>query len=273
MPRPQSPQAIVTRPPREAAQWAADLQERGIAARTLPLIVVGPVNAPVLREELQQARTHLDRYRAVMFVSGNAVQYFFESNPVLPLDGKALAAIKTRVWAPGPGTVAALTQAGVAPERIDAPGADAAQFDSEALWHVVAPQIGPGDRVLVVRGTNAPAAGGGHGREWLAQQIAAAGGAVDFVAAYERGAPRLDAGQLALAQAAASDGSVWLLSSSEAVANLCAVLPTQQWGAARALATHPRIAQAARAAGFGSVLECRPAFDEVAASIESLYEQ
>ena len=134
-------------------------------------------------------------------------------------------------------------------------------------------QIGPGDRVLIVRGANAPTAEGGNGREWLARQIAAAGGAVDFVAAYERGAPCLDAQQLVLAQAAASDSSVWLLSSSEAIANLRAVLPAQHWGMARALTTHPRIAQAARAAGFGSVHECRPAFDEVAASIESLYEQ
>ena len=265
----QPPRAIVTRP----ARGAADLQARGIAALALPLIAIGPVTNPALREELQQARARIDRYCAVMFVSGNAAQYFFESNMPLALSGQALAAIKTRVWAPGPGTVAALVQAGVAPERIDAPGADAAQFDSEALWQVVAPQIGPGDRVLIVRGSNAPTAEGGNGREWLARQIAAAGGAVDFVAAYERGAPCLDAQQLVLAQAAASDGSVWLLSSSEAIANLRAVLPAQHWGMARALTTHPRIAQAARAAGFGSVHECRPAFDEVAASIESLYEQ
>ena len=104
------------------------------------------------------------------------------------------------------------------------------------------------------------------------RQIAAAGGTVDFVAAYERGAPQFDADQQALARQAATDGSVWLLSSSEAVAHLAAALPGQHWGQARALATHPRIAQAAQAAGFGSVNECRPAFNEVAASIESLHE-
>ena len=47
-------------------------------------------------------------------------------------------------------------------------------------------------------------------------------------------------------------------------------LPDQDWGQARALVTHPRIAQAARAAGFGSVQECRPALADVVASIESL---
>ena len=267
-----APRAIVTRPAREAAQWVAHLQARGIAAHALPLIAITPVQEPALREALHNTRARCADYRAVMFVSGNAAQYFFEQNQPLALMNKAQSAIKTRVWAPGPGTVAALRQAGLPAECIDAPSADAAQFDSEALWQVVAPQIGPGDRVLVVRGGNTPGAEGGSGREWLARQITAAGGAVDFVAAYERGAPRLDAGQLALARQAASDGSVWLLSSSEAVAHLAAALPGQHWGQARALATHPRIAQAARATGFGCVKECRPAFDEVAASIESLHE-
>jgi len=264
--------AIVTRPAREAAQWVADLQARGIAACALPLIAIHPVSDPVLRGALQGARERFASYRAVMFVSGNAAQYFLEQNQALALIQQAQTAINTRAWAPGPGTVAALRQAGLPAGRIDAPLADAAQFDSEALWQVVAPQIGPGDRVLIVRGGNTPGAEGGNGREWLAGQITAAGGAVDFVAAYERGAPQLDAAQLALARQAAADGSVWLLSSSEAVAHLAAALPGQHWGRARALATHPRIAQAARAAGFGSVTECRPAFNEVAASIESPHE-
>lgn len=264
--------AIVTRPAREAAQWAADLQARGIAAQALPLIAINPVSDPALRQALQRAREAFASYHAVMFVSSNAAQYFFESDQHEALMQKAQAAINTRAWAPGPGTLAALLQAGLARARVDAPAADAAQFDSEALWQVVAQQIRPGDRVLIVRGTNAPATEGGNGREWLAQRIAAAGGSVEFVAAYERGAPRLDAAQQALARAAASDGTVWLLSSSEAVAHLGSVLPGQHWGQARALVTHPRIAQAARAAGFGSVTECRPAFNEVAASIESLHE-
>ncbi|MBS0507712.1 MAG: uroporphyrinogen-III synthase [Proteobacteria bacterium] len=264
--------AIVTRPAREAAQWAADLQARGIAAQALPLIAIGPVSDPALRQALQRARAAFAGYRAVMFVSGNAAQYFFEPDQPLAALQQAPEAINTRVWAPGPGTVAALLQAGLGRARIDAPPADAAQFDSEALWQVVAAQVRPGDRVLIVRGTNTPAAEGGNGREWLAQRLAAAGAGVDFVAAYERGAPRLDAAQQALARAAASDGTVWLLSSSEAVAHLAGALPGQHWGQARALATHPRIAQAARAAGFGSVTECRPTFNEVAASIESLHE-
>ena len=160
------------------------------------------------------------------------------------------------------------------PNAIDGPAPDAPQFDSEALWRQVAPQVRPGDRVLIVRGRSATPQGArespqGNGREWLAQQIEARGGQVEFVVAYQRGAPRFTAQEVALAQQAAHDGSVWLLSSSEAVAHLAEALPGQHWGAAQALATHPRIAEAARAAGFGTVRECRPALEDVVASIES----
>jgi len=262
---------IVTRPAREAAHWVQQLGLHGIDAAALPLIAIGPHTDPAAQQALAQARQRLDQDRALMFVSGNAVVYFFESNLPLALDGKAQTAIKLRAWSPGPGTARALQQAGVPPDRIDGPAADAAQFDSEALWQQVSAQIRPGDRVLIVRGRSdgVHETSQGSGRDWLAQQIEAAGGQVEFVVAYQRGAPQLTDTQLALAQQAACDGSVWLLSSSEAVAHLAQALPTVDWGAAQALATHPRIAQAARAAGFGTVRECRPALEDVVASIES----
>lgn len=264
--------ALVTRPAQDAAQWVADLQAQGIAAEALPLIAI--TASPANRAALQAVRERLAHprafYRAVMFVSGNAVEYFFEPNQAPALSGKALAAIETRAWTPGPGTARALLQRGVPADRIDGPAPDAAQFDSEALWARVAPQVGPGDRVLVVRGASAgEPPGPGQGRGWLAAQIHAAGGQVDFVVAYERGAPAFDAQQQALARRAAHDGTLWLFSSSEAIAHLGQALPGQDWAAACALATHPRIAQAARAAGFGCVNECKPALADVAAFIKS----
>ena len=244
----------------------ASLQARGIDAQALPLIAITP---PADAEALDAARARVADYRAIMVVSSNAAQHFFDQKTALALTAQALAAIKTRVWSPGPGTARALQALGVHAARIDIPALDAAQFDSESLWAEVHGQIGPGSRVLIVRGTEAGAAQQGTGRDWLAQQIQAAGGQVDFVVAYTRGAPDWNAAQQAQARAAAVDGSLWLLSSSQAVDNLCATLRGQDWSQARALATHPRIAQAAQAAGFGSVRECRPALDDVAASIES----
>jgi uroporphyrinogen-III synthase len=68
---------------------------------------------------------------------------------------------------------------------------------------------------------------------------------VEFVAAYTAGVPGLDAAQQALAHAAASDGSVWLFSSSEAVANLAFCRPVlaaqrARWPRTRAL-RKPRV--------------------------------
>ncbi len=267
------PRVIVTRPAREAAHWVGLLRARGVQAVALPLIAIGPCPDAAAEQALAQTHARFAQYRALMFVSGNAVLHFFKPNKGLALDGQALSAIKLRAWAPGPGTARALQEAGVPPGCIDGPAADAPQFDSEALWQQVAAQVRPGDRVLIVRGrSDTPHAAHetqGMGRDWLARQIEAAGGSVEFVAVYQRGAPHWSAHEVALAQQAAHDGSVWLLSSSEAVAHLAQALPGQPWGCAHALATHPRIAQAARDAGFGTVRECRPALEDVVASIES----
>lgn len=176
-----------------------------------------------------------------------------------------------RCWATGPGTRQALIDVGVAEAHIDSPPIDAAQFDSEALWRVVCTQVSTDQRVLVVRGSDASAISqNGSGRDWLAQQISAAGAQVDWVSAYERTVPTWTTAQTAQAQAAASDGSVWVFSSSQAVGHLQQLLPAQHWGHARCVATHARIAQAAQDAGFGQVLSTKPRVADVLACLESL---
>lgn len=259
---------IVTRPAREAGHWVRELASLGVRAQALPLISIEPVadTAP-----LQRAWADLHRFSAVMFVSGNAAEHFLEGKVPPARIQWARGAIKTRAWAPGPGTREALVAAGVDAALIDSPAPDAAQFDSEALWRVVSGQVRAGDRVLIVRGGDEDEGGGqGAGREWLAAQLASAGAAVESIAAYVRRAPLLDAAQLELARQAGSDGSAWLFSSSQAIANLARALPGQDWSAARAIATHPRIAHAAREAGFGVVCESRPAVVAVAAALESI---
>jgi uroporphyrinogen-III synthase len=254
---------IVTRPQREAQEWVRSLVASGLQAQTLPMIEIRP--APDLAP-VQQAWRHLADYRALMFVSANAVDGFFAAKP------DADASFTSRAWATGPGTVAALRRAGLAPQSIDAPPPQAAQFDSEALWQVVAGQLRPSDRVLIVRGVDEQAAHAfeGVGRDWLAQRIQQAGAQADFVVSYQRARPQLDAAQIRLALEAAGDGTVWLFSSSEAINHLRACLPQQDWSGARALATHARIAAAARQAGFGVVHESRPSLADVMASIESM---
>lgn len=265
---------IVTRPQREAQRWVLDLSAQGLQAVALPLIEVGPVDDTT---DIVRAWQQLGDYVGVMFVSGNAVDYFFKSNSALAPVFIANAAIKTRVWATGPGTTRALLRQGVAPERLDAPPVDAGQFDSEALWQVVGAQVQPGDRVLIVRGGDALGSAGatahtdqGAGRDWFANQVRQAGGQAEFVMAYQRGAPEFGRQERELALQAATDGSVWLFSSTEAVSNLGTCLPGQSWAGARAVATHPRIAAAAQQAGFGRVQESRPTLPELIACIKQV---
>ncbi|MDO5626273.1 MAG: uroporphyrinogen-III synthase [Pseudomonadota bacterium] len=252
---------LVTRPAAEAGRWVRELAARGIDARTLPLIDIVP--AP-LQGELAEVRAQLGRCHAAMFVSGNAVRGFLGGDAALP----ALHALATRAWSPGPGTTAALRAAGWPAERIDEPAPDAPQFDSEALWARVHAQATPGRSVLLVRGGDA--AGRAAGRDWLAAQLRAAGVEVRQVVAYRRVPPPLGAAQAAQAAQAVDEGRVWLLSSAEAVANLRQGLPALDLSRARALATHPRIAQAARAAGFGAVHAAQPTPDAVAEALASI---
>jgi uroporphyrinogen-III synthase len=246
---------VITRPLAEAQRWADELRRRGIEALVLPLLAIAP--APDL-DALRRAAAAVGNYAAVLFVSANAVQAFFAAAP---------AFANRRAWAPGPATREALRAAGVPDARIAAPADDATQFDSESLWQQVRGELGPGDRLLLVRGADGE--GRGQGREWLGQQLAASGVQVDTVAAYRRELPVWDEAARATARRAAADGSLWLFSSSEAAGNLARLLPGAQWQQARALATHPRIAQAVRALGFGQVGETRPALADVVASIES----
>ncbi len=248
---------LVTRPEREAVRWVEALRQRSFDAQALPLLAI-----EALQDEsaLRDARARADGYQAWMFVSAAAVQHFL-SDAFRPSEQGP------RCWATGPGTAAALRAAGVPDARIDVPAEDAGQFDSEALWQIVRPQLGAGTRVLIVRGGDVD--GSPAGRDWLALEIAAAGASHDTLVAYRRVPPDWNDAQRNMALAAASDGSVWLFSSSQAIANLLHALPEASWADARAVATHPRIAQAARAAGFGQVLHSNSELGALVASIES----
>ncbi|AMO22125.1 uroporphyrinogen-III synthase [Ramlibacter solisilvae] len=250
---------LVTRPLAEAGPWVRQLRERGFDTLALPLIDIRcvPDAAP-----LHEAWRALASFRAVMFVSANAARAFFAHRPA-----DATWPGSTRAWAPGTGTRRALAAEGLHDGQIDSPADDAPRFDSEALWEQVAAQVQPADRILIVRGGEAGQRQD-SGRDWLSVQLRAAGARVQTVMAYLRAVPAWTAAEREQAAAGAS-GAVWLFSSSQAVANLQLCLPGQDWARARALATHPRIAQAAREAGFGVVCESRPAVADVTAALES----
>lgn len=252
---------IVTRPAHEGARWVDTLKGAGLDAVALPLIAIAPLQDVTA---LAAARLTVDRRDALMFVSSAAASHFVDAEVAAAF----MAERAPRGWATGPGTTRALRQAGVPASCIDAPADDAAQFDSEALWAVVHPQVVPGTRVLIVRGGDASGQSGG--RDWLARTIGSAGGDVEVVASYRRLAPVFSDAERRLANEAATDGSVWLFSSSEGIANLHEAMPGIDWHAARAVVTHPRIGDAAEAAGFGTVVRSQPGLEALTASIESL---
>ncbi|MDP3225583.1 MAG: uroporphyrinogen-III synthase [Rubrivivax sp.] len=245
---------IVTRPLAQAQGWVRDLQAQGLDAQALPLIDIVPVGdaAP-----LHQAWRQLQGLSLVMFVSANAVEHFFAARPPDVQWPAGLPAGST-----GPGTTAALQSHGVA--LIEAPPADAPQFDTEALWARLSSWPWAGRRVLAVRGED--------GRDWLADTLRRQGAQVSFVAAYRRRPSMLDAAAAALLTAAqdAPAQHLWLFSSSQAVGHLQGLASQADWSAAGALASHPRIAQAARAAGFGWVGLVAPDPQAVARRVQGL---
>jgi uroporphyrinogen-III synthase len=97
-----------------------------------------------------------------------------------------------------------------------------------------------------------------------------AGARVEQVSAYRRGVPSLDEDVRRILQAAiaAPREHLWWFSSAQAIDHLGALAPAgSDWREARALATHPRIAERARQIGFGAVESCSAAADAVLAAI------
>lgn len=255
--------ALVTRPRAQAEPWCERLQALGVPAKVLPLIDIAPAADP---EGLRRWFASLAGGPAapaaslVMFVSPNAAQCLVD---VLPAGWAWPAGLLA--GATGPGTAAVLRRAGVPEAAIVQPTADAAQFDSEALWALLAPRLEwTGRRVAIVRGDG--------GRDWLATQLRQAGAQVEFVQAYARQAPQWGGAERALLADALARPSAyaWLLSSSEAVDHLAALVPGGDWASALALASHPRIAERAERLGFGRVLPVRPAAEEVALLLRGL---
>lgn len=258
MPAPQTPRplVVVTRPADQASDWVEGLRGAGWPVLPLPLIEIVPAADP---PSLRAAVDGWADLEAVMFVSPAAVGALRQAGVPVPQP-------PLRCWAPGAGTVRALRDWGVSPSAIDQPPVGAPQMDSEALWPVIAPQVHPGCRLLIVRGISAD---GHEGRDWLIRRCRAAGAAVRTVLAYRRRPPSWDPARRAEARGAVGPGAIWLFSSSEAIAHLHDLLPGASWDQARAVVTHPRIAETARARGWRAVRTCRPALSDVVQALES----
>ena len=256
---------VATRAGAEADDDAREraLRAAGVAVHKFALIrIEDPVDADAARRTLQR----LHEYDLALPVSPHAVR-----GAVALLDRPWPA--RCAIGVVGPGSAAAVRAALAArgdalPALIQAPAQHA---DSEGLWPLLLqlrPQGWRGASVLVLRG--------GPGREWLSDQLRAAGAQVDQLDVYRRAAPPADAATLQRLHALLRLDAAWLLGAAEAARHLAALLgaegasPVDTLRDRTALATHPRIAEAARRCGFGRVATCAPAVGDIAAALRAL---
>ena len=222
---------IVTRPARQAAAFAQKLAALGASPILFPAIVILP---PEDRSALEAVHTRLRDYDFAVFVSANAVEYGAPAAQSWPASLIA--------FAPGPGTAEALCAAGIVEIRVPR-----TTLDSEGLLEL--PELADvrGRRVVIFRGDG--------GRELLADALRERGARVDVVSCYRRAVP--SGGAQGLVEALREHRAHALtVTSSEGLDNLWSVLGDE----GRRLMTglpvfvpHPRIAERARALGFGPI--------------------
>lgn len=222
---------ILTRPAGKNASLQSLLVAAGYPVTELPAIERFPL--PLKAGELPD----LAGYDLVFFVSGYAVQVFFEMLAQYHLswpEGLYAGAV-------GMATANALQEQGVPASQIIHPGPDAKNQDSEAFFDELFKKgLDKFSRVLVVRGQ--------AGRQWLAEKLQSLNVRVAFLPVYERKSrawtPSESKAIIALLQS--SKKISWLLTSKESVDSVFNELKryelVQYCLDHHFLVTHPRIA-------------------------------
>ena len=277
---------VVTRPTDDAAPLIDLLRDRGHEVVAFPVLGIEPVDDTRM---LAATMARIADYRLVVFVSPNAIRQAIAHRTV-PWPTDVTIAVM------GPGSVAALEALGIAApdvrvlspqtnhphndppverEAVDAAGNSPAlrRYDSEALLATLEATMGMDagfdGRVLIVRGNG--------GRAWFADRLRERGIAVDEIQSYRRVRPEPDeASASRLRQLFRDDAdAVFIVTSSEGLTNLVAMVEGVIGSEARAwlfntriVATHARIAEKARRAGFSKILSADTGDRGIVAAIE-----
>jgi uroporphyrinogen-III synthase len=249
---------IITRPRAQAGALAAQVAALGREVVLLPLLEIFPLPD---QSALIAALADLARYAMVAFVSPNAIDAAFAHVKQWPA-GVALAVL-------GEGSRAALARHGV-----DATNAtiisprDPARSDSENLLQTLDLAALAGKQVLIVRGES--------GRELMADGLRAAGAIVTTVPAYRRSVPQLTPELRAQLLALLERDNDWIITSSEALRGLLALVG--QLGAPAAvvkmqqqhvIVPHARIAESAKALGLARLTLCGSGDERLLAALQS----
>ncbi len=227
---------VITRPAKQAAALAQQVAALGATPLVFPAIVILP---PADHEPLERARRELGRYDHAIFVSVNAVEHAFAHPLAWPE--------RVHAFAPGPGTAAALDNAGVLGVHLPA-----TTMDSEGL--LALPELADvaGKRIAIFRGSG--------GRELLGETLTARGAQVDRIECYRRAKPASGAAGLIEAWRETRVDAV-SITSSEGLDNLWDMLDDPTRARFRHTATfvpHVRIAKRARALALKHVVVTAP---------------
>lgn len=236
---------VITRPARQAAGLARQVEALGGRALVFPAIVILP---PENQTALREVQRNLARYDLAIFVSANAVEYGVDDPTAWPRHLLPLA--------PGPGTAAALAAVGIDKARVPM-----TTMDSEGLLALPELVDVAGRRIVIFRGDG--------GRELLRTALEARGATVVQIECYRRARP-----------AAGVDGLIdaWrdkridavTLTSSEGLDNLWAIFGDEgraYLAATPAFVPHPAIANHATTLGLRSVIITPPADAGLLASL------
>jgi uroporphyrinogen-III synthase len=228
---------VITRPARQASGLAREIAALGGKPLVVPAIVILP---PADTRALREVQRALADYDIAVFVSANAVEYGVGDPAAWPAH--------LLVFAPGPGTAAALAAVGIGNVRIPT-----TTMDSEGL--LALPELAnvAGKRVVVFHGQT--------GRELLKSALEARGASVTQVECYVRARPAGGAAGLVEAWREKRVDAV-TLTSSEGLDNLWAILGEEgrrYLAATPAFVPHARIAERARALGVRETIVTPPA--------------
>ncbi len=189
---------LVTRPAHQAEGLCKLIEEQGGSAYRFPVL---EILDPLDPRPLQLIATRLDDYDWAIFISANAVERALGS----------ILAVRdwpetTRIAVIGQSSAQALRRHGLRPDLVPDH-----RFDSEALLALPAMQRIAAMQFVIFRGEG--------GREHLAETLRQRGARVDYIEAYRRARPVVDAGPL-LEQWGAGAVDIVIVNSAESLRNL-----------------------------------------------------
>jgi uroporphyrinogen III methyltransferase / synthase len=194
---------MVTRPEDHCDPLAAQLRKLGAQVIVQPAIRIAP---PADWRPVDAALARLDELDWLVFSSANGVRYLFdrlrENGP-----GQTAPAIRCKLAAMGPGTAEELARHGLRADLVPE------RYQAEALADALAREA-PGRRFLLARAS--------RGREVLAEQLAAAGGAVEQIVVYS--STDVQEPDAAVAASLRNGGIDWITVTSSAIARSLARL-------------------------------------------------